>query len=100
MGSPLYFDIIYITSPQKVDMPHFDTYNGKGDPMTYVNSFQTLCTNFSHDYRFMTKFFTRVFKDKSLQWYCSLTANSIDSFQKISNYFIPQFQRIFVLIFL
>ena len=42
MGSPLSRDIICTLVPQKVNMPHLETYNGKGDPIHHVKTFQIL----------------------------------------------------------
>lgn len=41
----------------------------------------------------MAKLFTRTFRDKDLQLYCSLSPNYITSFQQFSNAFIQQFEN-------
>ena len=70
-----------------------ELYNGKGDPLTHVKTFQTICTDFAHDQRLLAKLFTRTLRDKALQWYCSLPSYSITSFQQLANAFIQQFQN-------
>ena len=52
MGSPLSFDIIFIVTYLQVDMPCLDTYNGKGDPVAHLKSFQVLCSDYAHDIGF------------------------------------------------
>ncbi|WP_044908731.1 hypothetical protein, partial [[Clostridium] innocuum] len=54
---------------------------------------QILCSDYAHDHRILAKLFARTFHDKALQWYCSLPPYSIDSFPKLANAFIQQFQN-------
>lgn len=67
MGSPLSFDIIYIVASQQNDMPHLDTYNGKGDLVTHLKTFQVLCSDYAYDHRILAKLFVHTFHDKYLQ---------------------------------
>lgn len=70
-----------------------EIYNGKGDPLTHVKKFQTLCSDISHDQILLAKLFTRTIRDKYLQWYCYLPPYSITSFQQLVNSFIQQFHN-------
>ena len=67
MGSPLSFDIIHIATPQQDDMPHLDTYNGKGDPIMHLKTFQFLCRDYAHDHQSLPKLFSYTFHEKDLQ---------------------------------
>ena len=76
---------------QHVEVPYIENYNGKGDLVIYIKTFQTICSELSHDYRLMVMLFLHTFRDRALQWYNSLTPYSFDSFQMLSNSFIKQF---------
>lgn len=49
VASPLSLDVVKVVPPKHVEIPQLELYNGKGDPLTHVKTFQTLCTNFSYD---------------------------------------------------
>lgn len=93
VASPLSNDIVCVVPPKHVEVPQLELYNGKGDLVTHVKIFQTLCSDFSYDQRLLDKLFTRTFGDKALQWYCSLPPYSITSFQKLANASIQQFHN-------
>ncbi|GLJ19066.1 hypothetical protein SUGI_0342280 [Cryptomeria japonica] len=93
VASPLSLDIVRAIPPKHVEIPHLELYNGKGDPLTHVKTFQTICIDFAYDQRLLAKLFTRTLRDKALQWYCSLPSYSITSFEQLANAFIQQFQN-------
>ena len=66
MGSPLYFKFIHIVAPLKVDMPCLDTYNGKGDIVIHLKTFQVLCSDYAHDRKILAKLFAHTFYNKAL----------------------------------
>ena len=74
-------------------MPCLENHNGKGDPIHHVKTFQILCSDYAHDHRILAKLFAQNFHDKSLQWFCSLTPYSINSFPQLANTFIQQIQN-------
>jgi hypothetical protein len=57
MGSPLSQDIIRTLFPQQTDMPQLENYNGKGDLVHHVKTFQILCSDYAHDHRILAKLF-------------------------------------------
>ena len=61
MGIPLSFDIIHTISPQEDDMTCLDTYNGKGDLMTHLKTFQVLCSDYACDHGILAKLFAYTF---------------------------------------
>ena len=93
MVSPLSQDIIHTLIPQQANMPQLENYNGKGDPVHHVKTFQILFSDYAHDHSILAKLFAQTFHDKALQWLCSLTPYSINSFPQLANAFIQQFQN-------
>lgn len=91
MGSPLSFEIIHTTTPLQDDVTRLETYNGKGDHVTHLKTFQVLCSDYAHDHRILAKLLSHIFYDKNLQWYCSFPPYSIDSFHELDNAFIQKF---------
>lgn len=49
VGSSLFLDIFKSMPTKHIEIPQLELYNGKGDPLTHVKTFQTFCTNFSYD---------------------------------------------------
>ena len=88
---PISLDILCVVIPKHVEVPLLETYNGKGDPMIHAKTFQTICSDFSYNYRLMAKFFSYTFWDRALQWYFSLPPYSNGSFQTLAKNFIQLF---------
>lgn len=66
VASPLFDDIVYVVPTKYMQVPQLELYNGKSDYLTHGKTFQTLCSDFSHDQRLIAKLFTQTFRDKSL----------------------------------
>lgn len=53
---PLSNEIVRVVPPKHVEVPQLELYNGKGDPLNHVKTFQTLCSDFVDDQRLLAKF--------------------------------------------
>ena len=47
-------------------MPHLENYNGKGDLVHHVITFQIFFSDYAHDHRILTKLFDQIFHDEAL----------------------------------
>ena len=88
VANPISIDIIHVVILQHVEVPCLKTYKGKGDHVIHVKTFQTICNNYTQDYRLMAKLFLHTFRDRALQWYFYLPPYSIDPFQTLADVFI------------
>lgn len=70
VASQLSNDIVRVVHPKHVEVLQLELYNGKGDSLTHVKTFQTLSSYFAHDQRLLEKMFTRTLRDRALQWHC------------------------------
>lgn len=46
VASFLFDDFVCVVPPKHMEIPELELYNRKGDPLTHVNTFQTLCSDF------------------------------------------------------
>lgn len=47
-------------------MPHLENYNGKGEHVHHVKTFQIPCSDFAHDRQILVELFAQTFRDKAL----------------------------------
>lgn len=91
--SPLSNDIVRVVPSKHVEFPNLELFNRKGDPLTLIKSFQTWCSDFSHDQILLEKLFTRTLRGRALQWYFFFPFYSITYFQQLANAFIQIFHN-------
>jgi len=75
----------------KWQWPHMDTYNRTSNPGVHVKSYMTQANLFSTDGRVHCRLFPTTLKGLALDWYYSLPANSIDSFEMLCARFTTRF---------
>lgn len=56
-SNPLSVDILHVFIVKHIEIPSLEAYSGKGDLIIHVRTFQTICSDFAHDYRLLTKLF-------------------------------------------
>jgi hypothetical protein len=78
--------------PQGIEIPRFEKYNGKGDPISDVDAFVALCSDFILHKILLAKIFPRNFREVSLEWFSSLLNHSMHSFKELVEEFINHFQ--------
>jgi len=67
------------------------TYDGSSNPEVHIKSYMTQANLFSDDLRVHCRLFLTRLKNPTLEWYYSLSANSVDSFEMLCARFTARF---------
>jgi len=88
---PLSTEIWNAPVPNNFKPPHLSTFDGRGDPMEHVTSFNTRMTVVGAADSLKCKLLAETFSDAALQWYISLPRFSIVSYQDMFRKLSQQF---------
>jgi len=88
---PFIGEVMMARLPSKWQWPHMDTYDDTTDPSTYVKSYMTQANLFSVDGRVHCRLFPTMLRGLELDWYYSLPANSVNSFEMLCARFTARF---------
>ena len=88
---PFTAEVMMAWLPSKWQWPHMDTYDGTTYPSTHVKSYITQANIFSLDGRVHCRLFPTTLWGPALDWYYSLPANSVNSFEMLCVRFTARF---------
>jgi len=88
---PFTIDVMEVQLPDKWKWPKVDSNNGTSDPDAHIKAYMTQANLFSRDLRVHYRLFPTTLKVTTLEWYYSLSHNSVDSFRTLCSKFIAQF---------
>ncbi|XP_065623593.1 uncharacterized protein LOC136064976 [Quercus suber] len=73
--------------PRRFNQPTFTIYNGKTDPVEHVSHFNQRMAVYSRDEALMCKVFPSSLGPVAMRWFDSLKADSINSYQELTQAF-------------
>ncbi|NCG69420.1 hypothetical protein GWJ21_16675 [Bacillus coagulans] len=89
--SPFTRNIENARLPRRFHQPTFTIYNGRTDPVEHVSHFNQRMAVHSRDEALMCKVFPSSLGPIAMRWFDSLKANSISSFQELTQAFGSRF---------
>ena len=89
---PLPFEksILEVEFPKKIEFPHYDKYNGNGDPSDHVRQFNVLSLEFSHKDAYLMRLFHGSLKGQAMEWFTKITPPR-KNFEELVQKFIQHF---------
>lgn len=79
-----------IPFPKHCEIPKFDHYNGKLDPIDHIRDFQNMVLEFSHEDTYLMCLLSRSLGGQSMEWLSKITP-PIKAFEELINEFISQY---------
>ena len=77
--------------PRRFHQPTFTLYDGRSDPVEHVSHFSEKMAIYSRDEALMCKVFPSSLGSVAMRWFNGLSANSIESFKKLTRSFGARF---------
>jgi hypothetical protein len=79
-----------IPFPKHCEIPKFDKYNGKMDPIDHLREFRNMSLEFSHEDTYLMRLFPCSLGGKSMEWFSKITP-PINAFEEFINKLISQY---------
>ena len=79
-----------IPFPKHCEIPKFDRYNGKTDPIEHVRDFRNMSLEFAYEDTYLMRSFPRSLGGQSMEWLSKITP-PIKTFEELINQFISQY---------
>lgn len=79
-----------ILFPKHCEIPKFDRYNGKLDPIDHIKDFRNMTLEFAHEDTYLMCLFPRSLGGQSMEWLSKITS-PIKKFEELINEFISQY---------
>jgi hypothetical protein len=76
--------------PKHCEIPKFDRYNGKTDPIDHVREFRNMSLEFAHEDTYLMRLFPRNLGGQSMEWLSKITP-PINTFEELIKKFISQY---------
>lgn len=79
-----------IPFPKHCEIPKFDRYNGKTDPIDHVRDFKNLTLEFAYEDTYLMRLFPRSLGVHSMEWLSKISP-PVRKFEELINLFILQY---------
>jgi hypothetical protein len=87
---PFNRQLTMIPFPKHYEIPKFDRYNRKTDPIDHVREFRNMILEFTHEDTYLMSWFPRSLGGQSMEWLSKITP-PINTFKELINKFISQY---------
>jgi hypothetical protein len=87
---PFNQQLTMIPFPKHCEIPKFDRYNGKMDPIDHVREFRDMSFEFAHEDTYLMRFFPCRLGGQSMEWLSKITP-PINTFEELIKKFISQY---------
>jgi len=93
---PYPFDraITMIPFPKHFEIPKFDKFRGKGDPVTHIKEFYMHCQEVVYNDAFLLRLFPKSLAGLALEWFYRIPYGTIHSFAELSEAFVAQYAHL------
>lgn len=88
---PFYRAITMTPFPKHFEIPKFDKFRGKGDPVTHVKEFFIHCQEVAYSDAFLMRLFPKSLAGPVLEWFYRIPYGTIKMFAKLSEAFVAQY---------
>ena len=93
---PYPFDkmIIVTPFPKHFEIPKFDKFRGKGDPVTHIKEFYMHCQEVAYNDVFLMCLFTKSLVGPTLEWFYRIPYGTVSTFAQLSEAFVAQYAHL------
>lgn len=93
---PYPFDktIMMTPFPKHLEIPKFDKFRGKSDPVTHVKEFYMHYQELSYNDVFLMQIFLKILGSPALEWFCRIPQGTIKTFFDLSKAFVAQYAHL------
>jgi hypothetical protein len=86
---PFNRQLTMIPFPKHCEIPKFDRYNEKTDPIDHVREFRNMSLEFAHEDTYLMRLFPPSLGGQSMEWLSKITP-PINTFEELINKFISK----------
>ncbi|XP_026433824.1 uncharacterized protein LOC113331317 [Papaver somniferum] len=77
--------------PHKCPVPAFECYDGSNDPATHLRYYNRMMAQWDYEDAILCRYFPSSLKGSALSWFDNLPANSIDSYEQLTEKFLATY---------
>ena len=80
--------------PKNFEIPKFDNFRGKGDPVTHIKEFYMHYQEVAYSDTFLLRLFPKILARPALEWFYRIPYGTIQSFAELSEAFVAQYAHL------